>query len=120
MTMVDVSIIQKGSDIKYVFVENERYAKDLIDSLNAKASQEDDWLRYNITNIRVYPHKLNRESNKISIITKFDEPLFVDINDEMQSEITYKALWEDKNIDDGTFRLITVEESLVGGLSHAN
>lgn len=113
MSKVNVSIIRKGRDITHVILNNIKEANKLLDILNKKADEDNSWIKYNIEH-ELVNGELKQKLNIMSIITKYDEPLEVFLNDNVQAEITYKSLLEDKDIDNGVYRLINTCEFRVG------
>lgn len=113
MSKVNVSIIRKGRDITHVILNNIKEANKLLDILNRKADEDNSWIPYTIKH-ELVNGELKRKLNIISIITKYDEPLEVFLNDNVQAEITYKSLLEDKDMDDGVYRLVNKYEFKVG------
>lgn len=113
MSRVNVSIIRKGKDITHVILNNIKEANKLLDILNKKADEDNSWIPYTIKH-ELVNGELKQKLNTMSIITKYDEPLEVFLNDSVQAEITYKFLYEDKDMDDGVYRLVNKYEFKVG------
>lgn len=113
MSRVNVSIIRKGRDITHVILNNIKEANKLLDILNKKADEDNSWIPYNIEH-ELVNGDTKQKLNIISIITKYDEPLEVFLNNNVQAEITYKNLLEDKDMDNGVYRLVNKYEFKVG------
>lgn len=113
MSKVNVSIIRKGKDITHVILNNIKEATKLLDILNKKSDEDNSWIKYNIEH-ELVDGELTHKLNTINIITKYDKPLEVFLNDNVQAEITYKNLLEDKDMDDGAYRLAHKTEFKVG------
>lgn len=113
MSKVNVSIIRKGRDITHVILNNIKEANKLLDILNKKADEDNSWIKYNIKH-ELVNGELKHKLNIINIITKYDEPLEVFLNDSVQAEIIYKSLLEDKDMDDGVYRLVNKYEFKAG------
>lgn len=113
MSKVNVSIIRKGRDITHVILNNIKEANKLLDILNKKSGEDNSWIKYNIKH-ELVNRDVKRKLNIISIITKYDEPIDIFLNDNVQAEITYKNLLEDKDMDDGIYRLVNKYEFKVG------
>lgn len=108
-----MSIIRKGRDITHVILNNIKEANKLLDILNKKADEDNSWIKYNVKH-ELVNGDTKRKLNIINIIIKYDEPLEVFLNDNVQAEITYKNLLEDKDMDDGVYRLVNKYEFKVG------
>lgn len=113
MSKVNVSIIRKGRDITHVVLNNIKEATKLLDILNKKSDEDNSWIKYNIEH-ELTDGELKHKLNTMSVITKYDKPLEVFLNDNVQAEITYKNLLEDKDMDDGVYRLVHKTEFRVG------
>lgn len=115
MSKVNVSIIRKGRDITHVILNNIKESNKLLDILNRKADEDNSWIKYNIEH-ELVSGEIKRKLNIINIITKYDEPLEVFLNDSVQADITYKNLLENKDMDDGVYRLVHKTEFKVGDI----
>lgn len=113
MSKVNVSIIRKGRDITHVVLNNIKESNKLLDVLNKKAERNNSWIKYNVEH-ELVNGELKNKLNTIDIITKYDKPLEVFLNDNVQAEITYKNLLEDKDMDDGVYNIIHKTEFKVG------
>lgn len=101
----NVSIILKGSDVYTVVLNNIEYANSCTKALNINLEDQETWVKYSCINVESVPGELKKD-NLVSIIRRYDNDIIsVHINDAIKAQVTYGSLLEDKNEDDGVYKI---------------